>query len=101
MIKIEQKEKCIVASLFGRLDIQEYESFIEQLRPLCILGKNIVLDFSELVYISSAGLQGVAIIGKELIRNGCSLSLYQFKGMVKEVLNVTGFTNIFKEVYKI
>lgn len=97
-IEIIEQEKQIVAKVSGRLDIQEVESFCDKLLPYAKVSEKIILDFSELDYISSAGLRGIAQVGKEISKNGGIFNFYHLKGMVKEVITLTGFSNIFKEI---
>lgn len=88
-----EEGKNLTIALEGRLDTSTAPQ-LEQAISESIKGKeNLVLDFAEIAYISSAGLRVLLSAqkimnkqGKMVIRNVCDV--------VKEVFEVTGFNDI-------
>lgn len=79
-------------ALEGRLDTAtspELEKYMEE----CIDEiKDLVLDFENLEYISSAGLRVILKIYKNMSKKG-SMKLVKVNETVAEVLDITGFTD--------
>ena len=57
---------------------------------------NVALDLAKLEYVSSAGLRTFKLVYMELRRKGGTLSAKNTGKSVMEVLEVTGFTRLFK-----
>ena len=57
---------------------------------------NLLLDMEKLEYVSSAGLRAFKRVYMELRRKGGSLSAKNVDKAIMEVLEVTGFTRLFK-----
>lgn len=56
--------------------------------------RNLVLDFSALDYISSAGLRMVLVVAKRLKQEGGQLVLCGMQPHVREVFDISGFLAI-------
>ena len=65
---------------------------------LDVAGKfdNLTLDMEKLEYVSSAGLRTFKLVYMEMRRKGGVLSARNVVKSVMEVLEVTGFTRLFK-----
>lgn len=86
----------IVVEIRGRMDASTAPQFETKCYGFLEDGeKRIVIDFTGLEYISSAGLRSILSIGKKLKNRGGSLSVCQMSGMVQEVFDISGFTSIF------
>ncbi len=84
----------LVIKVEGRMDIATSPEFEKNCAALTEQGnQNVVLDFSDLEYISSAGLRSILAIAKKLKSTGGSLSLCALTGLVKEVFDLSGFDN--------
>lgn len=57
--------------------------------------KNFILDFSEVVYISSSGLRAVLMAAKKTTAAGGKILLCALKPQIMEVFNMSGFTSLF------
>jgi anti-anti-sigma factor len=80
----------------GRLDSHESESFEEALRKLIEDGDNhILLDLSEINYVSSRGLRVFISTAKWAQSAGGRLAVCSPQGEVKKVLDMTGLGNLF------
>jgi anti-anti-sigma factor len=89
-------DEAIVLHLEGRLDTNTASSFEEKLMTLIDNNENkIILDFSELDFISSSGLRVLLMAGKRLKTTNGKLRLCALKDHIKEVFDVAGFTMLF------
>ncbi len=95
-IDIEMEAGIAVVSLSGRIDAVSAPDFEKRLTDEIQRGEvRLVLDFSGLDYISSAGLRGLLSLAKQLKGKGGNLHLCCLRGMVKEVFDLSGFTSMF------
>ena len=86
----------IVLQLEGRLDTNTASSFEERLMNIISDNENrIIVDFSELDFISSSGLRVLLMAGKKLKTTNGKLGLCALKDHIKEVFDVAGFTMLF------
>ena len=58
-------------------------------------GRNLILDFRELRYISSAGLSSILSAGKEIDRHGGRLLISGVSEKLKQTLMFCGFDTLF------
>ena len=96
-VKTRTEKGFFVVGLAGRLDIGNSSQFENTCMEWIAQGNHqLVFDFSELEYISSAGLRSILAATKKLKSLGGSLSLCGLSGLVEEVITVSGFDNILK-----
>lgn len=92
----ERRGDILIVSPGGRLDSSsspELERLLtEQLETGC---QRLVLDFSRLDYISSAGLRVVLLAGKKLRASQGRMVLVSLQDMVREVFDMSGFLTLF------
>ncbi|WP_458408124.1 STAS domain-containing protein [Anaerotignum sp.] len=89
--KIENEK--ITLMINGRLDTQtapELEKEVEKLEENC---KELILDMTELAYISSAGLR-VLLKAQKLMNTKGEMKLINVNESVMEVFEITGFLDI-------
>lgn len=85
----------ITLALSGRLDTVTSTQLSNELDTLFQVGDiNIVFDFSELDYLSSAGLRVLLTAQKKVNVLGTTLKIIGSTPVVKEIFNVTGFSGI-------
>jgi len=58
-------------------------------------GQKLLIDFSALDYISSAGLRVLLVAAKRLSGAGSALRLFGLNESVREVFQISGFSRIF------
>ena len=76
----------------GRLDAQSAQPFQERILSHIEGGeKAILLDFSKVDYISSAGLRALLTAAKRLKESGGRLAICLLKDQVREVFKISGF----------
>lgn len=81
-------------NLRGRLDTTTSLELDKTLKNENITEELVILDFSELEYISSAGLRVLLSLKKVLEAQNKKLEIHNINDVVKEVFSVTGFSNI-------
>ncbi len=93
---IEKNENGIVQlKVVGRLDAESSVAAEKKVREVLDAGSlRILFDFSELEYISSAGLRVVLMAIKELRGKGGKIVLSGLNEYVKEVFDVSNFASI-------
>lgn len=84
----------IILGLTGRLDTTTAPDFQKTLLDEIQSGKNIVLDFSSLAYVSSAGLRALLIGQKTVTANQQTMVLRNVSEEIMEVFDMTGFSDI-------
>jgi len=83
-----------IIELNGELNIKTTADF-EKIFPT-LDGKKVILNVSKLEYISSAGLRSLVILIKKLYASKGELVLCVLTGVVREIIEVSGFENLFK-----
>lgn len=98
---VSQQSNSIVMAVTGRLDAVTTPEFEQNCASYS--NESLILDFSGLEYVSSAGLRGILTIAKRLKASGGNLSLCGLTGLVQDVFTVSGFDNflpIFEDIEK-
>ena len=88
-----------LVTLCGRLDTTNADQFQIDIAPL-MEGENprIEVDCTDMEYTSSQGLRLFLMLQKSVTSRGGSLVMKNMKPQVKEVFDITGFSNIIKIV---
>jgi len=95
-VKITNESGKMLATVDGRIDTTTADKFQKEIAPL-MQGDNpdIEMDCSGLEYTSSQGLRLFLILQKSVMARHGKLVLKGMQPMVKEVFDITGFSNIF------
>ena len=98
-VNIENSENKTFVVLNGRLDTTTADKFMQDITPL-MQGDNpdIEMDCTGLEYTSSQGLRMFLLLQKSVTSRKGNLVLKNMKPNVKEVFDITGFSNIIKIV---
>ncbi|MBO7652636.1 MAG: STAS domain-containing protein [Bacteroidales bacterium] len=98
-VNIENTENKTLVVLNGRLDTTTADKFMQDITPL-MQGDNpdIEMDCTGLEYTSSQGLRMFLVLQKSVTARKGNLVLKNMKPNVKEVFDITGFSNIIKIV---
>ena len=92
IISCDDRGRCLVVSVSGRLDTLTSPDLDKAGKSWIEEGKvDVVLDMESLDYISSAGLRSILALAKAIEANGGRLVLCNVRGMVDEVLSMSGF----------
>ena len=94
-INTKREDKALVVSVSGRMDAVTASDFENALTEFIDQGDNsLVIDFSDLDYISSAGLRSILGAAKKMKGLKGKLFLANLKEVVKEVFDISGFSAI-------
>jgi anti-anti-sigma factor len=89
---------AVVVFPVGRIDQSSADTFMEALAPhleRCAAGEDrLVLDLSDLEYISSAGLRVLMLAAKQTKAQGGTLLVTGLQPLVKEILEISRFTMV-------
>lgn len=99
-IEIGKEDKYTVVKLIGRLDSNTSISLEKELTNIIEQGEeDLIIDFTELNYISSSGLRVFLLAAKLLEPKGKKLNFCCMKDFIKEVFDIAGFSAFF-DIYK-
>jgi anti-anti-sigma factor len=91
----ERKDGFLVLGLEGRLDATNSKMFEDKILAVIDEGeRQLVIDLSQLNYVSSAGLRVFLLASKRLSPAGGKLVLCSLQEPVKEVFEIVGFFSI-------
>ena len=94
-MKTEREGGALIALAEGRVDSTNARDFEDAMNAAIGEGESIViLDLTDLSYISSAGLRAVLLIGKVLWKRDAQLALCSLSAPIKEVFEISGFDKI-------
>ena len=92
---IKKENDATIFSLSGRLDSNSAPLFEIELQSfLACPGCNLVFDFNDLDYISSAGLRIILKTARLLKEKNGAFALCQANEQILEVLEISGFLEI-------
>ncbi|MBP5710488.1 MAG: STAS domain-containing protein [Bacteroidales bacterium] len=96
-VTINKEENKYNVILEGRLDTTNANQFQEDIAPL-MEGANpdITLDCTAMEYTSSQGLRMFLMLQKSVNARSGKMVMTNMKPQVKEVFDITGFSNIIK-----
>ncbi len=96
-VKIEEIDGNIVAILEGSLDTAAAAETEKAMSPLNdVEGKDIIIDCTDLAYISSAGLRIFLGILQSAQSKGGHVYIKGINDTIRSVFTITGFSNIFE-----
>jgi anti-anti-sigma factor len=80
----------------GRIDSQSSPEFETAINARLGTTRNVVLDFADVPYISSAGLRVVLVIAKRMSQSNGQFALAGLKPEIYSVFKISGLTNVLK-----
>ena len=92
---IEKKDDTLMVAPNGRLDTVTSASLKEQIDEAGTDGVDIELDFTNVAYISSAGLRLLVSLQKKAKSDGRTMVINNTNAVVNEVFRVSGFNKTF------
>jgi len=96
-IKVRQEKQLAIVAITGSVDTLtsgEVTSFLSQ--QIEDGKKRLIVDLSQVDFMSSAGLRAILVALKESRQQGGDLSLAGAQPGVERILKMAGFTNILK-----
>jgi len=96
-VTINQDANKFNVVLEGRLDTTNADQFQKDIEPLMNGDKpEISLDCTKMEYTSSQGLRMFLMLQKSVNQRGGTMVMTNMNPQVKEVFDITGFSNIIK-----
>ena len=92
-INKQQNGSVLTIAVQGRLDTTTAPDLEKEIKTGLDGVTELIMDFAELTYISSAGLRVLLSAQKKMSKQG-SMKVIHANEMVKEVFDVTGFSDI-------
>lgn len=90
----ERRENILILRVIGRLDSSTSKMMEERLLPIIDSGEGrLVIELSQLDYISSAGLRVFLLAAKRMGNANGRMILCSLKDAVKQVFDIAGFSS--------
>jgi anti-sigma B factor antagonist len=94
--RVLSREGIAIISFLGRIDANSAPDMEDALNNCVNTGsEKLVVDFSSVEYVSSAGLRVLLSVRKRLVPLKGELVLAGLRPFVREVFDMTGFSKIF------
>ena len=96
-VHISESEGTMTARLVGRLDTPAAAEVSREIQPLLDhAGGTIILDCSEMTYISSSGLRIFLTLRKAAAAEGGNIVIEGLSSDIRQVFMMTGFLQLFE-----
>lgn len=96
-IKTRQVNNVLAVDMVGRLDTETSSHVSDELVRIAQSGNSkVVLNLDGLEYVSSAGLRAILMAAKVLRGSQGELKICHANGLVKEVMDISGFNQIIR-----
>lgn len=96
-VHVSRRGDASVLALKGRVDAtnsnQIHERIMDEVEKGC---KRMAIDFSEVSYISSAGLRVFIYASKVLSKNSGTLSICALDENIKKIFEISGLSKLFR-----
>lgn len=94
-VKINKTENKTYVTLNGRIDTTNADQFQHDIAPLMDCDQpDIDIDCTGMTYTSSQGLRAFLLLQKSVIAHNGNMVMRNMNPRVKEVFDITGFSNI-------
>jgi anti-anti-sigma factor len=91
----QRKDGVLIVSLSGRFDNPAAQEFVKTITQLIESGEHkIILNFTQLSYLSSSGLRALQGAAKRMDKKEGTLVLCSLQGLVMRVVEITGFHKV-------
>ncbi len=94
-ITIQRVGETLVVNLIGRFDGLGAGIFDEEITPLTPVNKSLLLDFTQVKFLSSAGIRSLLTIHRVLHANGGGITLCGVDESCLKVLEISGLASRF------
>ena len=94
-ITLKNEGQSVTISPEGRIDTVTAPEFEDAVSKVPQDATSLKFDFAKVEYISSAGLRVLLVAQKTMNKAGAEMSIANVIPPVREVFEITGFTNIF------
>ena len=91
---VQKKSSSIIVAVEGRIDTPTARQLQQQINTLAAETSHLILDCTELEYVSSAGIRVLLAAHKTMSQKNGTFSLTKVSSEVKDILEITGFSEI-------
>ncbi len=95
-IQIQQQEMSLVITLEGQFNALGAVDFDDQVAEMEMVEANVILDFSRVTFLSSAGVRSLLTLEKAMRSSKGALYIAGISGMVRQVLDISGLSRYLK-----
>ena len=95
-VKVTQEAAATVAALIGRLDTLAAQEIAPQMDELKNVDGPLILDCTQLSYISSSGLRIFLTLRKAAAEKGGKVIVRGISNEIRGIFMMTGFLNLFE-----
>ncbi|MDP9313437.1 MAG: STAS domain-containing protein [Chloroflexota bacterium] len=95
-ITVEKRDNVMVVRLVGELDAMSAAVAQKHVLPLVAAGTRILLDLTDVPYMSSAGLRMLLSTYRNISQSGGSIVLVGVGDEIRDTMAVTGFLGFFQ-----
>jgi anti-sigma B factor antagonist len=95
-IAFETRGDAVVVRLEGQIDGRTAPQIQSRISALIEPGRNIVLDLTDVTYLSSAGLRLLATTQRNVTDNDGQLVLVGLSERIRDTMSITGFLPVFR-----
>ena len=94
-VYISQDGPVNIVELIGEIDGQTAPEAQDQILPLVTPGVQVLLDMTQLVYMSSAGLRMMLLLHRKFTEQGGKIVLIGVNQEIYDAMSATGFLSFF------
>jgi len=94
-VRVRAERKVMVVELAGELDGKTAPEVQEKVLPLIEPGAKVLLDMSEVPYMSSAGLRMLLSLYRQVTGKKGTVVLHGVADGIRDTMSVTGFLKFF------
>lgn len=87
-------DSAAILTVTGRIDMTTSDAFTERLLAMVATGVPLVIDFSGVNYISSAGLRALMLGSKQARSAGTRLAIAALQPVVLEIFQISRFDKL-------
>ena len=95
-VQVTKEASATVAALIGRLDTLAAQEIAPQMDELKNVDGTLILDCTQLSYISSSGLRIFLTLRKAAAEKGGKIIVRGISNEIRSVFMMTGFLNLFE-----
>lgn len=90
------EKDILIISPEGRIDSTNSNEFESSTMSMSADMQKIAIDFTNIKYISSAGLRSILVIAKEMNKSNRKFVIFGMNSSIKDVFDMAGFSSVIK-----
>lgn len=95
-VKISNTDKIVTIAVEGSIDSNTAGDLQSQIMDKVVESQNVLLDFSKVDFVSSAGLRVLLMIYRQIKSKNGKVVLVGVSEEIHDVMSMTGFVNFFE-----